>query len=88
VSNLVGPAGLPSTPFNGTLTTVASSANGLPTGGFSLGTDGGLLKAGGGRALAGVDRASNFASFGTTRPSIPTGTGLPRAAQFGARFKF
>jgi hypothetical protein len=88
VSNLVGPAGLPSTPFNGTLTTVASSANGLPPGGFSLGTDGGLLKAGGGRALAGVDRASNFASFGTTRPSIPTGTGLPRAAQFGARFKF
>jgi hypothetical protein len=87
VSNLVGPAGLPATPFNGTLTTIASTT-GIPTGGFTLGTDGGLVNASGGRALAGVDRPSNFASFGTTRPSIPTGTGLPRAAQFGARFKF
>jgi hypothetical protein len=88
VSNLVGSAGLPSSAFNGTLTVVASDAAGAPTGGFKVGGDGTLLNAGGNRALAGVDRASGFGSFSTTRPSIPTGTGLPRAAQFGLRVSF
>ena len=87
VSNLVGPAGLPSSAFGNTLTTIAADAGGRPTG-FALGADGGLLNAGGNRALAGVDRASGFASFGATRPAIPTGTGLPRAAQFGLRVSF
>lgn len=89
-SNLVGPAGLPSTPFNGTLTTFAT----LPAG-FSLGSDGSLRDASGNRALAGVSRLANgslittsFGSFSAARPSIPTGTGLPRAAQFGVRVSF
>lgn len=90
VSNLVGPAGLPSTPFNGVLTTLAS----LPTG-FTLGQDGSILDASGARALAGVSRmpngsliANGFGSASAVRPSIPTGTGLPRAAQFGIRLSF
>ena len=89
-SNLVGPAGLPSTPFSGTLTTLAS----LPPG-FSLGGDGSIRDAGGNRALAGVTRRADgtlittgFGSFSAVRPSIPTGTGLPRAAQFGLRVSF
>jgi hypothetical protein len=86
VSNLVGSGGSPGSEFNGTLTTVAA-ANGAPAG-FRLGTDGSLLNAQGNRALAGVDRASGFAGFSAIRPSIPTGTGLPRAAQFGMRISF
>src|SRR5581483_1854480 len=84
------PAGLPSTPFNGTLTTLAS----LPTG-FAVGSDGGLLDASGGRVLAGVTKlptgtiiSNGFGSASAVRPSIPTGTGLPRAAQFGVRVSF
>ncbi len=88
VSNLVGSAGLPSTPFTGTLTNIASDASGRPTGGFSLGANGSLLTASGVQALAGIDRPSGFASFSAVRPSIPTGTGLPRAAQFGIRLSF
>jgi hypothetical protein len=88
VSNLVGAAGFPGSAFNGTLTTVNADNNGIPTGGFKLASNGGLLNAAGNRALAGVDRASAFASFSAVRPSIPTGTGLPRAAQFGLRIRF
>jgi hypothetical protein len=87
VSNLVGPDGGPPSPFNGTLTTINSDASGAPTG-FRLGSDGSLLNAAGSRALLGVDRASGFAGFSAIRPSIPTGTGLPRAAQFGLRLTF
>jgi hypothetical protein len=90
VSNLVGPAGLPSTPFNGVLTTLAS----LPTG-FTVGQDGGIRDASGNRVVAGVSRLPNgdlisngFGSATAVRPSIPTGTGLPRAAQFGLRLSF
>lgn len=93
VSNLVGPAGLPSTPFNGTLTTLSS----LPAG-FTRGSDGSLRDAAGSRVVVGgsfIDASGKpvvirrgFASSGATRPAIPTGTGLPRAAQFGARFTF
>lgn len=89
-SNLVGPAGLPSTPFNGALTTLAS----LPAG-FAVAPDGGLRDASGNRVLAGVSRLPNgnpitsgFGSASAVRPSIPTGTGLPRAAQFGVRLSF
>ena len=39
-------------------------------------------------ALAGVDRPTSIGAFGAVRPSIPTGTGLPRASQFGFRFRF
>ena len=88
ISNLVGPAGFPGSAFNGTLTTVNSDASGNPTGGFKLAGTGGLQNAAGNRALAGVDRPSSFASFGAIRPSIPTGTGLPRASQFGMRIRF
>jgi hypothetical protein len=88
ISNLVGAAGLPSSAFNGTLTTITADNNGNPTGGFKVASGGGLTNAAGNRALAGVDRASSFASFSAVRPSIPTGTGLPRAAQFGLRIKF
>src|SRR5437588_9767840 len=88
VSNLVGAAGFPGSAFNGTLTTVNSDTSGNPTGGFKVGSNGGLLNAAGNRALAGIDRASAFASFSAVRPSIPTGTGLPRAAQFGLRIRF
>src|SRR5258708_40112783 len=87
ISNLVGSAGLPGSAFNGTLTVVNATA-GAPSGGFKLGTDGSLLNAAGGRALAGVDRASGFASLGAIRPVIPTGSGLPRAFQFGLRVSF
>lgn len=87
ISNLVGPAGFATSAFNGTLTTVNSDGSGAPTG-FRLGGDGSLLNAAGGKALAGVDRASGFASFSAVRPSTPTGTGLPRAAQFGMRISF
>jgi len=76
VSNVVGPAGLPSSAFNGTLTTVASTSTGSPSG-FTLGADGSLRNAAGNRALAGVDRSSGFASFSATRPAISTGSGAP-----------
>lgn len=89
-SNLVGPAGLPSSPFSGVLATVAS----LPAG-FTVAQDGGLRDASGNRVLAGVSRLPNgnlitsgFGSATAVRPSIPTGTGLPRAAQFGLRLSF
>jgi hypothetical protein len=88
ISNLVGSAGFPGSAFNGTLTTVNSDNAGAPTGGFKLGGTGGLLNAAGNRALAGVDRATSFASFSAIRPSIPTGSGLPRASQFGLRIRF
>ncbi len=89
ISNLVGAAGLPGSAFNGQLTVVnAAAAGGAPGTGFRLGGDGSLLNTAGNRALAGVDRASGFASFGAVRPSIPTGTGLPRAGQFGLRVSF
>ena len=87
ISNLVGPDGGTATAFNGTLTTINSDGTGAPTG-FRLGSDGSLLNAAGSRALAGIDRASGFAGFSAVRPSIPTGTGLPRAAQFGLRITF
>ena len=90
VSNLVGPAGLPSTAFSGTLPTLAT----LPAG-FSLASDGSVRDASGNQALAGTTRLPNgnlitttFGSFGAVRPSLPTGTGLPRAVQFGLRFSF
>jgi Carboxypeptidase regulatory-like domain len=90
ISNLVGPAGLPSSPFGGTLPTLAT----LPTG-FTATSDGGLRDTSGNPVLAGVSRLPNgnlittsFGSFGAVRPSIPTGTGLPRAAQFGLRVSF
>jgi len=88
ISNLVGPAGFPGSAFNGTLTTVNADNSGNPTGGFKLGSNGGLLNAAGNRALAGIDRASAFASFSAIRPATPTGSGLPRAAQFGLRIRF
>ncbi|HYM11099.1 MAG TPA: carboxypeptidase regulatory-like domain-containing protein [Bryobacterales bacterium] len=87
VSNLVGPDGGTASPFNGSLTTINADATGAPAG-FRLGSTGSLLNAAGSRALAGVDRASGFAGFSAARPSIPTGTGLPRAAQFGLRITF
>jgi hypothetical protein len=90
VSNLVGPAGLPSTPFSGTLPTLAA----LP-GGFTLASNGSVRDANGNQALAGTTRLPNgnlittaFGSFGAVRPSLPTGTGLPRAVQFGLRVSF
>jgi hypothetical protein len=90
ISNVVGPAGLPSTPFSGVLPTLGA----LPAG-FSVATDGGLRDGSGNRALAGVSMLPNgrlittsFGSSGAVRPSIPTGTGLPRAAQFGLRVTF
>jgi hypothetical protein len=88
ISNLVGAAGLPSTPFTGTLTTIASASDGSAPSGFKLGSDGGLLTSGGDRVLGGVNRASGFGSLSATRPAIPTGTGLPRAFQFGMRLSF
>lgn len=102
VSNLVGPAGLPTSPFNGTLTTFPSlTTSGIPGQGFTLGSDGTLRDAMGTRVVTGgtfagvvggqpttVPIRTTFASFGATRPALATGTGLPRAAQFGARFKF
>jgi hypothetical protein len=87
ISNLVGAAGLPTTAFSGVLTTVAATTAGQPAG-FALGSTGGLMNPSGTRALAGVDRATAFGNFSAVRPSIPTGTGLPRAAQFGVRFRF
>lgn len=90
VSNLVGAAGLPSSNFNGTLTTIAT----LPTG-FSLNSSGALVDTGGNRVVAGVTRlpsgaliSNGFGSASAVRPVIPTGTGLPRAAQFGVRVSF
>jgi carboxypeptidase family protein len=90
VSNLVGAAGLPSSPFNGTLATLAT----LPTG-FSVNSAGAVVDATGARAIAGVSRLPNgdiitsgFGNASAVRPSIPTGTGLPRAAQFGVRLSF
>jgi hypothetical protein len=87
ISNLVGSAGLPTTAFSGVLSTVAAASKGVPSG-FTLGGTGSLLKAGGAAALAGVDRATAFGGFSAVRPSIPTGAGLPRAAQFGFRIRF
>jgi hypothetical protein len=90
VSNLVGPSGLPSSPFAGILPTLAT----LPAG-FTAAADGGLKDASGAAVLAGVTRLptgslipTTFGSFGAVRPSLPTGTGLPRAAQFGLRVGF
>ena len=90
ISNLVGPAGLPSSPFSGTLPTLGA----LPAG-FTMTPDGSLRDASGNPVLAGVSRlpngnliSSSFGSFGAVRPSLPTGTGLPRAAQFGLRVTF
>lgn len=88
ISNLVGAAGLPTSAFNGTLTTLNADASGAPTGGFVIGSTGSLQSAAGNRALAGVDRPTAFANNSAVRPSIPTGTGLPRAAQFGLRVRF
>jgi hypothetical protein len=88
ISNLVGAAGLPSTPFTGTLTTIAAASDGSALAGFRLGSDGGLFTTAGDRVLGGANRASGFASLSAVRPSIPTGTGLPRAFQFGLRFSF
>ena len=90
VSNLVGPAGLPSSPYSGTLPTIGT----LPAG-FSVASDGTLKDATGATVQAGVTRLPNgnlvttsFGSFGAVRPSLPTGTGLPRAAQFGIKVSF
>ncbi|MGH9838519.1 MAG: TonB-dependent receptor [Blastocatellia bacterium] len=90
VSNLVGAAGLPSSAFNGTLATIGT----LPAG-FNVNSAGVLVDAAGNRVVAGVSRlpngnliASGFGSASAVRPSIPTGTGLPRAAQFGVRLSF
>jgi len=88
ISNLVGSGGLPTSAYNGTLTNISSDSSGKPTGGFTVKSDGTLLNSAGNRALAGVDRSSGFASFSSTRPAIPTGTGLPRAFQFGLRLSF
>jgi len=90
VSNLVGPAGLPSSPYSGTLPTLAT----LPAG-FSRASSGSVLDASGNQAVAGTTRLPNgnlittaFGSLGAVRPSLPTGTGLPRAVQFGLRVSF
>jgi hypothetical protein len=90
ISNLVGPAGLPSSPYSGALPTLPT----LPAG-FTMGSDGGIRDAAGNPAAAGVTRLPNgnlitttFGSFGAVRPSLPTGTGLPRAVQFGLRTSF
>jgi hypothetical protein len=90
VSNLVGPAGLPSSPYSGTLPTLST----LPAG-FTVSGDGTLKDANGATVQAGVTRLPNgnliptsFGSFGAVRPSLPTGTGLPRAAQFGIKVSF
>jgi hypothetical protein len=87
VSTLVGAAGLPTSAFSGVLTTINAASSSQPTG-FTLGSSGSLMNAAGSRALAGVDRATSFGGFSAVRPSIPTGTGLPRAAQFGVRLRF
>ncbi len=90
VSNLVGPLGLPSSPYSGTLPTIST----LPAG-FTVAADGSLKDATGASVQAGVTRlptgnliATSFGSFGAVRPSLPTGTGLPRAAQFGIKVSF
>src|SRR5262249_30712401 len=82
ISNLVGSAGLPSSAFNGTLTTIAASADGSVPAGFRLGGDGGLLTSAGDRVLGGVNRAAALGSLSAIRPSIPTGAGFARAFQF------
>src|SRR5262245_35858432 len=56
VSNLVGAAGLPSSPFNGALATIAM----LPTG-FGVNSVGALVDGNGGRVIAGVSRLPNGA---------------------------
>jgi hypothetical protein len=91
ISNLVGPAGFPSSPYSGTLTTLTPAQAAALT----FAADGSLRDASGNHVLAGVSRLPNgnlittsFGSFGAVRPSIPTGTGLPRAAQFGIRVSF
>jgi len=71
ISNLVGSAGLPTTAFNGVLTTVNAVSKGVPSG-FTLGGTGSLLKAGSVAALAGVDRATAFGgSARFVHPSRP-----------------
>ncbi len=90
VSNLVGSSGLPSSPYNGTLPTLAT----LPAG-FTLASSGSVRDASGNQAVAGTTRLPNgnlitsgFGSLSAVRPSLPTGTGLPRAVQFGLRVSF
>jgi hypothetical protein len=90
VSNLVGPSGLPSSPYNGVLPTLGT----LPAG-FTLANSGSVRDASGNQAVAGTTRlpngsliSSSFGSLGAVRPSLPTGTGLPRAVQFGLRLSF
>ena len=63
--------------------------------GFTVAADGTLKDANGATVQAGVTRLPNgslittsFGSFGAVRPSLPTGTGLPRAAQFGIKVSF
>ena len=54
VSNLVGPAGLPSSPYSGTLPTLAT----LPAG-FTLASSGSVRDASGNQAVAGTTRLPN-----------------------------
>jgi hypothetical protein len=63
-------------------------SDGSAPAGFRLGSDGALLTSAGDRILGGVNRSSGFGSLSAVRPSIPTGTGLPRAFQFGLRLSF
>ena len=63
VSNLVGPAGLPSSPYGGTLPTL----NTLPAG-FTLASNGSVRDASGNQALAGTTRLPN-GNLIATRPS-------------------
>lgn len=76
ISNLVGPGGLPSSGVNGAITTVAP----VNTLGIIRNTDGSLVNAAGVRQTLG--------SAGLQRPSVVTGTGQPRSAQFGLRLVF
>jgi len=73
---------------------VLTTLDSLPTG-FTVGQDGGIRDASGNRVVAGVSRRpdgtlipNGFGGATAVRPSIPTGTGLPRAAQFGLRLSF
>ena len=57
--------------------------------------EGGIVLVRGNRVVAGVSRlptgvliSNGFGSASAVRPVIPTGTGLPRAAQFGVRLSF
>ena len=72
VSNLVGSAGLPSSPFSGTLPTLAT----LPAG-FTLASSGSVRDASGNQAVAGTTRLPNgnliTSGFGSLerRPAVP-----------------